>query len=240
MVRHVLAAAVAAVFAFSSVTQAGIISIESNSSQSTEALGEFEATLEYIFTGGNTGKLVIEITNTSPLANGGFITGIAFNAPGDGFNSVLLFTDSELKTLLGEPDFEDSVSASPFGKFDLAASLTSGFNGSGNPNPGIGVGQTGNFTFSFTGAGLDTWTTSDFLSAFNSGGSPGYDPAFFLVRFRGFADGGSDKVPGVFVPDPRDDDDVVEHAPEPSSLLLWSLAGAALVFQARRRRRIPA
>ena len=69
------------------------------------------------------------------------------------------------------------------------------FLGGGNPNPGIGVGQTGMFTFNITASDAGVLTALDFLT----GGSFDFN---FLVRFRGFQDGGSDKVGGIVVPLP--------------------------------------
>ena len=50
----------------------------------------------------------------------------------------------------------------------------------------------------------------------------GYDPQFFVARFRGFEHGGSDKVPGVVV------------APIPGSLLLLG-SGLLGLFGLRRK-----
>jgi PEP-CTERM motif len=58
--------------------------------------------------------------------------------------------------------------------------------GGGKPQPGIGVGETATFYFNLTGTGISSLGATDFASNNN----------FAAVRFRGFADGGSDKVTG--------------------------------------------
>ena len=50
------------------------------------------------------------------------------------------------------------------------------------------------FTFSLTGTNLQTLTSNSFLTALSTGTDSGDGFAAFSVRFRGFADGGSDKV----------------------------------------------
>ena len=76
------------------------------------------------------------------------------------------------------------------------------------------IGATGTFTLSVTGPDANSLTAADFVSQPSSSGE------VFVVRFRGFADGGSDKVPGEIIP-------------APSAMCLLGFAGLA----ATRRRR---
>jgi hypothetical protein len=158
----------------------------------TGTFGSFTGTFDYDPT---TATLEITLTNTSPAANGGFITGFVFNNPDDLITGVTLDTDTSFELLFDN----DNVSGEPFGQFDIGAALGGDFLGGGSPTDGIAVGETGTFLFTFSGTDLDTLTSADFFSAFSTGGS---DSAAFLVRFRGFENDESDKVPGNVIPEP--------------------------------------
>lgn len=131
-------------------------------------------------------KLTISLTNTSPAANGGYITGFVFN-----FDSP--FSLSLDSSTAGAFEFMTNEPASPFGTFQYGAALAGDFLGGGKPQDGIAVGQTR--TFDFT---LFTPNESVLAAGFETGGILGEGD--FLVRFRGFEDGGSDKVPGGVTP----------------------------------------
>ncbi len=139
--------------------------------------------------------LAVELTNTSPLSNGGYITGLAFNNPGYASTAVA-FSDSAFE-LLGAPNFSNGINASPLGYFDIGTALGGSWQGGGDPHPGIGVGESRTFLFSLTGDDLCDLNVMRFI---NEHGQSGDD--FFAVRFRGFEDGNSDKVPAdeVLVP----------------------------------------
>jgi len=57
----------------------------------------------------------------------------------------------------------------------------------------LAVGASGVFTFAITSAGAAGLSAKSFIGG----------PTDFLVRFRGFEDGGSDKTPGQIIPAPR-------------------------------------
>lgn len=190
---------------------------------------------------GLTATLVVSLTNTSPVDNGGYLTGFAFNNPG--------FTGATLSSysagtgtwgILGDPDFDNEFTASPFGIFDIGAVLNGGsdWEGGGSPTGGVAVGNTGTWTFALTGTGLNAFSASSFLGVYaqeieNNKGTKTYvdaDPEISLaVRFRGFDDGGSAKVPGTEVPPPP------RVIPEPSHYAL--MMGGATAFLAVMRRR---
>ncbi len=166
-------------------------------------LGDFEGTLTYSFTSDTEAQLIISLTNTSAALNGGFLTGFVFNNPGDLIDDVTNFssTDSDF-ALLGGPDFDDSINAAPFGQFDIGSATGGNFEGGGNPSEGIAVGNSVTFTLSFLGTSLSTLTDLSFLTALSEGTGDGQGNEAFVARFRGFEDGGSDKVPGSEVPEP--------------------------------------
>lgn len=138
--------------------------------------------------------ITVQLTNTSPVANGGFLTAFAFNNPG--FISTSFKSTSSSFNLIGGGTFNNTVKASPFGFYDVGASSTNGqFLGGGNPTSGIPVGKTETFVFALTGASL--LDLDDFLNESSSNGGP-----FFIARYRGFNNGGSNKVPGSAVPEP--------------------------------------
>lgn len=164
-----------------SVASADVVQISSNGF-GQEGLGAFTGWISY-----TPGQLVISLTNDASSAAGGKLTGLAFNIAGDAtaalVNATHPFTD------LGT-----SVSASPYGTFDAGAALGGDWTGGGSPNSGIIAGATGQFEFSVTGPGAGSLTASSFIGA-----APDID---FVVRFRGFDNGGSDKTPGFQVPAP--------------------------------------
>ncbi|MGH9323162.1 MAG: PEP-CTERM sorting domain-containing protein [Vicinamibacteria bacterium] len=193
----------------------------------TGALGSFTGTFDYTATNDALGTVDISLTNTSPLLNGGFLTAFVFNVPTGADVTSSLFTSSDLDFgLLGATDFDDNVSGAPFGQFDVGASTGGSFEGGGNPNLGLGVGGAATFTFTLSGTGLAGLTAADFLNTLSVPPGSGQGLQDFVVRFRGFADGGSDKVP-------NNGDTPV---PEPSTLLLLSL-GLASILTPRFRSR---
>lgn len=197
-------AAAAASFLFAASAYA---TLAFTSDPGLDGLGTFTGTVNWTYSGGSGGTLSYSLTNTSPLANGGFLTGFAFNAV-DGVTCTLLSAPASWTGMA-------NVSAAPFPNFDFGAALGGNWLGGGSPNAGIAVGSTASFVFSVSGlapllAGL---TDASFFDAAN-----GYS---FAARFRGFANGGSDKVTGS-VPGPG---------------VLGMMAVATMLGRGARRRR---
>ncbi|MBX3381704.1 MAG: hypothetical protein KF805_16545 [Phycisphaeraceae bacterium] len=173
-----------------SVVEGSVIAIASNSPQSTEGLGTFTGSMNYSYVSGNMGTLVISLTNTSPVGNGGKLTGFVFN-----INSIDAGASASLNAGATHP-FANlfNESASPFGTYRAGAALGGDFLGGGSPNAGIAVGATGTFTFTILASDAASLTASSFFS------TP--ENFAFIARFKGFLDGGSDKVPGTNIPAP--------------------------------------
>jgi hypothetical protein len=172
-------------------------------------LGSYQGSLEYQASDSQHALLTITLKNTSPANNGGYLTAFVFNNPGDKINTASLVGPAHF-ALLGAPGFDNGINGAPFGHFDLGASTGGSFEGGGAPSKGLGVGITGKFTFTLTGDGLDTLHANSFLAANSVPPGAGEGVMPFVARFRGFVNGGSDKVPD---PLPK-----TASAPEPATL----------------------
>ncbi|MCC6906730.1 MAG: PEP-CTERM sorting domain-containing protein [Phycisphaerales bacterium] len=210
--RSQVCAALAAgvIGSISSLAAADIINIQGDPSNSSEGFGNFSGLIQYEFQSGDTGLLDIQLTNTSDPLLGGFITGFVFNIGAPRYSqadtAALLFSTHPSIVNIPGP----GVNAMPFGYFNAGAGIGGQFEGGGSPNTGIGVGSSGAFQFEVTSDFASTLTASSFID--------GPNEFNFVVRFRGFANGGSDKVP----------------VPAPASAALLGIGAVAV--GARRRR----
>lgn len=171
-----------------------------DTSRSTGKLGDYIAEFTYSLFSPTAAELDVTLKNISPASNGGYLTGFVFNNPNNFITNVSLAASNTFFSLLGSPSFKDSISASPFGRYDIGAALGGNFLGTGNPTKGIAVGQSASFDFTITGKGLDQLSAGSFVQTKSNEGE------FFIARFRGFNNGGSDKVPGggpTGVPEPN-------------------------------------
>ena len=207
---HAATIAAAAAFAFVAATHGDMVAIESNGSASTSSLGAFTGMLDWNYSSGTSGVLTVSLTNTTPAANGGWLTAFLFNIDSiDPLATAVLASSTD-------PDFLNitggGLNGAPFGNpFDAGAGLGGDFLGNGNPSAGLAIGATGTFVFNVTASDASLLSATSFLNG-------PYDENF-IVRFRGFANGGSDKVPAQLVPGPA------------------TLALFAVGFGRRRRRR---
>lgn len=195
----------AVVLGVSSPAPADIIAIAGDTANSTEGLGDFTGFLSYEFIIGEAGVLTVELTNTTPGDDRGWITGFIFNIASE---DPLAFAQFEKGThpFLDAPD----QNGNPFGNPFLAgAALGGNWIDGGIPQDGIAMGDTGTFTFEVEATDAASLTASSFI-----GGPYEFN---FIVRFRGFIGGASDKVP----------------VPAPGALALLGLGALA---QRRRRR----
>jgi hypothetical protein len=197
-------------------------------------LGSFQGSLEYLSGDAQHAILTVTLQNTSPAANGGFLTAFVFNNPGGKITAASLAGPAHF-SLLGGPGFSNGVNGAPFGQFDLGASTGGGFEGGGAPSRGLGVGKTGTFTFALTGNGLDGLKAASFLATDSVPPGAGAGVMPFVARFRGFADGGSDKVPDPPAGPPR-----TTQTPEPAALATAGTGLLTLLGWACVRRKRPA
>ena len=216
----------------------------------TSGPGYFTGTVSVDNLSKTSADVQVTLTNTSPIANGGYITGFAFNLPTPGVTSAGLTSAAPASFTQvggGAPDTVgnyDEVAGSPYGYFDVGAAVGGDLLGGGSPVGGIAVNQTGTFTFRLSSNGsynLNTLTANvlmSLLSAYPQGG--GAQP--FLVRFRGFNNGDSDKVVGGVVtnpPPPPPPPPGPVPAP-PAVLLALAGVGCLLGRGAFRRKAAPA
>lgn len=189
---------------------ADLILIQSDVPNSENQLGAFTGSLDWNYTGGNAGVLTVSLTHTSTF--GGFLTSFLFNIDSIDFGAAATLA------VTSDPDFSNitggALNGAPYGTFDAGAGLSGGFQGGGTPSDGIAFGQTGTFQFNVVASDASSLSASSFINGPNA-----FD---FVVRFRGFENGGSDKVPAYVV------------VPGPGALALLGLAG--LVGGGRRRR----
>lgn len=185
------------------------IAFSGNIGASTESTGsDYSGVLSYDFLGGSIGELTITITNETPALVGGRLTAVVFRFDTADVSASTLLTSSTVSGMTNT----GVVIGSPFGDYMGGAGTGGQFEGGGSPANGLAIGATATFVWTINASDAASLTDLSFANA--------ADQPSLLVRFRGLADGGSDKVPSTFVP-------------APASLALVGFAG--LVASRRRR-----
>lgn len=179
----------------------------------TGPYGSFTGEMTY-----NAGLLNIYLSNTSAVSNGGYITAFVFNNPGNLTLSAFEYSGPPESLFLAR-SADNGINGQPYGQFDFLVSTAdgdNGFEGSGNPAAGIPVNSYASFTFQFSGANLADLTSESFLNAYSTSGA-----ASFVVRFRGFENEESDKVP--------------HSIPEPGTMLLLGIGLLGVGLSIRKK-----
>jgi hypothetical protein len=180
--------------------------------------GDFTGSLTYNYEGSNSAILDISLTNTSPASYGGYLVAFVFNNPGNYITGVTMTSsDSDFSVTFGN----NTINGQPYGRFDILASTSGSFEGGGAPQGGIGVGSAATFTFFLSGSNLNSLTDQSFANELSTTGE-----AFFVARFRGFANDASDKVPAAANG---------AQVPEPGTMLLLGLGLLGLGITTRRK-----
>ncbi len=147
-------------------TSAWSLTIYGDTANSTENLGNFIGELTYTYNNNADAQLLVELTNTSPASNGGFITAFAFTNPENFIITASLSSSSDPDFgLIGDDSFNNTIAVNPFDPLDIGGASTNSWLGGGNPNGGIAVGDTETFTFIFSGNNLSSLDEIDFLPA---------------------------------------------------------------------------
>ena len=215
-------------------SQALVITGGGTGGTSTSNLGAYTGSFDYTAFSDTSAQIQISLTNTSVASNGGYLTAIAFNNPSDYIQSSTLAMSGNTNFSILPSDGNvintgDELGGDPYGDFDLGASITNSWIGGGSPTGGLGVGDSATFTFALTGTNLTSLTADTFFQTLSSGNA-GEGHQAFAVRFRGFENGGSDKVIGS-AGDPG-----VAPVPEPSTVVLFGMSIFMFGFMALRAR----
>lgn len=202
---------VVAAVMLSTVAAGDTIHITANTNASTESpdsYGNFEGSLTYDALSGGMARLILSLTNTS--SNDGWLTAIAF----DGAVGTSGWTfDAAASSGLGSAwsDLPAPINSAPFGSRQYGVATGGSWESGDDPHFGLASGA--HAVWVFDGFGGGDISAIDFLTP-NGGHN-------LLMRFRGFDNGASDKLPATPV--------------VPGPMACAALAGVGLVGRRRRR-----
>ena len=203
------------------------VPIAISGSAGTDGLGSFTGTFDYIPIDDFSGTLIVALTNTSPAANGGFITAFVFNIPDGvdvGAGTTLAPSSASLRCSSADPPATDSFNNSVTG---VSLWRLRHRCGSRRQLAEVAAARPTGSPWEAPEPSSSTWRAPGSTPA-RAGRFPEHalercqrrmGEQAFVVRFRGFEDGGSDKVPM---------DTLGEPIPEPGTMILLSLGLASL------------
>lgn len=158
-----------------------------------EGLGSFDAVVSW-----NGTTLTITLTNNSATA--GFLTGLLIDIPHpELLNGAHSTSDADFQFMSVPINGNQGQPFNPTdgtGHYDLGYALGGNWEGGGNPKNGILAN--GSVTFTFNYGANNGLSILDFYNQFNDLNTDD-NVSNFIVRFKGFADDGSDKVGAEFV-----------------------------------------
>ncbi len=168
-------------------------SFKLTSAPSEEGLGSFDAVVSW-----NGTTLTITLTNNSATA--GFLTGLLIDIPHpELLNGAHSTSDADFQFMSVPINGNQGQPFNPTdgtGHYDLGYALGGNWEGGGSPQNGIPAN--GSVTFTFNYGANNGLSILDFYNQFNDLNTDD-NVSNFIVRFKGFADGGSDKVGAEFV-----------------------------------------
>jgi hypothetical protein len=141
---------------------AGATTVDFTSDMSQHHLAQFDGTATY---DSSTGKLTIDVHNTTTASTGGFLTALALDAtgPGGAYEAAAGSGIADLRNHKG------IVNAPPFGKYHAGAGTHGKWNAGAGASHGIAAGDSKNFVFDVSGSNASSLTVADFLTPGKTG-----------------------------------------------------------------------
>lgn len=226
---------------------AGVTTVDFTSDTSLHHLAHFDGTATY---DSSTGKLTIDVQNTTGASTGGFLTAIALDATGPtgAYEAAAGSGISDLRNHKG------IVNAAPFGKYHAGAGTNGKWNAAMGASHGVAAGSSESFVFDISGPNTSSLTVADFLTpgktgqeivgtfkklAHHRGDRAG---AVMSSAVRTVGSGGSVTPIGqpvfdpVFPPPPSNPGGNIQTAAVPVPPAVWmALTTAALILGLRRK-----
>ena len=152
-------ATVAGLLAGASNAYAGGTTLVGDQSTSINKTGaDYSCVFNYNST---TCQLTLQVTNTTPTAEGGYLTGLCFNVDKTGDTAVLASSSNGYYKDLCTSTQSNALS-NPFGTYHDGAGLGGTFGGTGNLNCGTAAGKTDTYVFNVKGSNCPSLPTADF------------------------------------------------------------------------------
>jgi hypothetical protein len=141
---------------------AGVTTVDFTSDTSLHHLAQFDGTATY---DSSTGKLTVDVHNTTASSTGGFLTGIALDATG----TTARYESAPGSGILDLRNHKGTVNAAPFGKYHAGAGVNGKWNSGLGASHGIAAGASESFVFDVTSSNASSLTVADFLTPGKTG-----------------------------------------------------------------------